>query len=173
MKNSIKNDYSQIFSNNSDINYKNIDNSFLDNLTQEKARSFIQKLEGYRESAYKDIAGVWTIGYGHTGNVKPGDKITKADAEKLFAKDFYKHTEPLKYVTIPLSNNEKIALTSFIYNMGPNAFKKSTLLKKLNEGNKKAAADEFDKWIYSKGEISNGLINRRRLEKELFLKEDD
>ena len=62
---------------------------------------------------------------------------------------------------------------SFIYNEGAGAFEKSTLLKKLNNGDKKGAADEFDKWVYSKGKVSKGLVGRRQREKELFLTPDE
>ena len=153
-------------------NFEPTENTNFSLSEREKARIFIQQLEGFREDAYKDIAGVWTIGYGRTENVKPGDKITKEEAEKLFSKDFDKHKMPLENVKIPLSTNEKIALTSFIYNEGPTAFRNSTLLKKLNNGDKQGAANEFDKWIYSKGKISQGLINRRKIEKKLFLTPD-
>lgn len=135
-----------------------------------KAREFIQGKEGLKLDAYKDTGGVWTIGYGHIKNVKQGDKITKEEAEKFYMDDFKEHIKPLNNVKVPLSENEKIALASFIYNVGPNAFKNSTLLKKLNNGDKKGAAQEFDKWIYDNGKIQNGLVNRRKNEKNLFLK---
>ena len=135
----------------------------------EKAREFIQGKEGLKLEAYKDTGGVWTIGYGHIKNVKQGDKITKEEAEKLYAQDFVEHIKPLNNVKVSLSKNEKIALASFIYNVGSNAFKNSTLLKKLNNGDKKGAAEEFDKWIYDNGKIQKGLVNRRKKEKNLFL----
>ena len=138
-----------------------------------KARKFITKKEGFEENAYQDTGGIWTIGYGHTKNVKQGDKITKEEAEKLYKEDFEKHIKPLKKVKIPLSDNQKVALASFIYNVGPTAFENSTLLKKLNKGDIKGASEEFDKWIYDNGVISNGLKNRRKEEKELFLTQDE
>ena len=138
-----------------------------------KARKFIADSEGYRETAYQDTRGVWTIGYGHTKNVKQGDKITKEDAEKFFKEDLEEHIIPLKKVKVPLNDNQKAALASFIYNVGPTAFAKSTLLKKLNNGDIKGASDEFDKWIYDNGTIIDGLINRRKAEKELFLSKEN
>ena len=133
--------------------------------------------------AYKDKAGVWTIGYGHTGKIdgKPitsGMVITKEKAEELYRKDFESHIKPLSKVTVSLSDNQKIALSSFIFNFGPKAFKDSTLLEKLNAGDFKGAADELDEWIYirnpktNKTEVSQGLINRRKREKKLFLTPD-
>lgn len=138
--------------------------------TIKKAREFIQGKEGLKLEAYKDTGGIWTIGYGHIKNVKQGDKITKEEAEKFYMDDFREHIKPLNNVKVPLSENEKIALASFIYNVGPNAFKNSTLLKKLNNGDKKGATQEFDKWIYDNGKVQNGLVSRRKNEKSMFLK---
>ena len=72
-----------------------------------------------------------------------------------------------------MNDNQKAALTSLIYNIGPTAFKNSTLLEKLNKGDIKGAADEFDVWIKYKGEDDKGLINRRAREKKEFLKTDN
>lgn len=152
---------------------KQIDNSVFSDDELRKAREFIIGSEGYREEAYQDTGGVWTIGYGHIKNVKPGDKITKEQAEELYKEDFKAHSAYLKNVKVPLNKNEKIAITSLIYNIGPSAFKKSTLLKKLNDGDRQGAAAEYDKWIYDNGKIQNGLIKRRKREKDLFLTLDD
>ena len=178
-----------VFTSSIDFNdYKNIDKEEKVNIKQKNLRpnnntifspktikrtqEFIEREEGLRLKAYKDTGGVWTIGYGHTKNVKPDDKITKEEAEKFFIEDIQEHITPLKNVKISLSENEKIALVSFIYNVGPNAFLKSTLLKKLNNNDKQGAAEEFNKWIYDNGKIQNGLIKRRTNEKNLFLKKD-
>lgn len=149
-----------------------LDNSVFSENTKIRAVNFIMKKEGYRENAYRDAKGVWTIGFGHIKGVKPGDKITKKQAEKFLEEDFIYHIAPLKYVIVPLSNNQKIALSSFIFNVGANAFKKSTLLKKLNAGDILGAANEFDKWVYTGKKINKGLMNRRRCEKALFLTPD-
>ncbi len=149
----------------------------------ERARSFIAKNEGCELNAYQDIANVWTIGYGHTGKVdgKPisaGMKITKEKAEELYRKDFEDHIQPLKKVEVALTNNQKIALASFIYNMGQGTFLRSGIFRRLNAGDFKGAADKFDEYIKAPNpktkirEVSKGLINRRRREKELFLTPD-
>ena len=152
----------------------NVDNTIFSNDTWKKTRIFITGEEDFKDKAYKPTPNdVWTIGYGHTAGVKEGDKITRAQAEELYKQDFKKYSRPLKYVTVPLNDNEKVALTSFIYNVGPDAFKNSTLLKKLNDGDKKGAANEFDKWIHQKGKKLNGLVDRRKREKDLFLTPDD
>ena len=147
-----------------------VDNSVFSNDTWKKTRIFITGKEDFREKAYKPTPNdVWTIGYGHTEGVKEGDKITRQQAEELYKQDFKKYSSALKNVTVPLNDNEKVALTSFIYNVGQGAFKSSTLLKKLNEGDKEGAANEFSKWVYQKGEKLNGLVDRRKKERELFL----
>ena len=151
----------------------NFDNTYFSSNSIKRARDFIQGEEDFRADAYKDTGGVWTIGYGHIKNVKQGDKITKQEAERLYTEDFKEHIKPLNEVKVPLSDNEKIALASFIYNVGPSAFKTSTLLKKLNAGDKKGAAQEFKKWIYDNGKIQKGLVNRRNREMNLFLTDDN
>ncbi len=152
----------------------------------QRARIFIQGIEEFKPNAYKPTPNdVWTIGYGHTGFVDgkpitPGMKITKEKAEELYRKDFESHIYPLKNIQVPLTNNQKIALASFLFNVGPGVLNKnSDILKKLNDRDYKGAANEFDKYIYQtnkktgKKEILNGLVNRRKREKVLFLTPDD
>ena len=162
----------------------NLNNGNFSSDSIKKAREFIQGNEGFSDKAYQDKAGVWTIGYGHTGYVdgKPisqGMKITKDKAEELYKKDFESHIAPLKDIKTPLTKNQQIALSSFIYNFGVGAFNKSELRKKIEGGDIKGAANEFDKWVYVKNkntgkkEVSQGLVNRRKREKDLFSKPDD
>lgn len=99
-------------------------------------------------------------------------KITEEKAEELYRKDFETHTAPLKDVQVPLTNNQKIALASFLYNLGPNILKGSDMLKKLNKGDYEGAANEFDRYIHQKGKVLKGLVDRRKREKELFLTPD-
>ena len=125
-----------------------------------------------------------TIGYGHTGLVdgkpiKLGMKITEEKAEELYRKDFETHTASLKDIQVPLTNNQKLALASFLFNLGPNILKGSDMLKKLNKGDYEGAANEFDKYIHQRNnktgkyEVLNGLIDRRAKEKKLFFTPDD
>lgn len=151
-----------------------IDNSVFSDKAAKKARIFIQGSEGFKNVAYKPTpTDKWTIGYGHTKNVQPGDKITEEEAERFFKEDFEQHIKPLKEVKIPLSENEKIALASFIYNVGPQAFLDSTLLKKLNANDREGATKELKKWIYENKKVNQGLINRRNKEINLFLTPDE
>ena len=147
-----------------------------------QAESLIAFWEAKKLKAYKDIAGVWSIGYGSTFNydanrpVLQSDVIDDATALRWLRHEIAnKKTEIKKLVKVPLSQNQIDSLTSFAYNIGINAFKNSTLLKLLNAGNNKLmVADQFMIWnkITKDGKkiVSNGLTNRRKAERELFLK---
>jgi lysozyme len=73
------------------------------------------------------------------------------------------------YVKVPLTQNQFDALVNLTYNIGENAFRKSTLLRKLNAGDYAGAAEQFMRWVYDNGKEVDGLKNRRRREKALFL----
>lgn len=132
------------------------------------AYDLIMHLEGFRDKAYRCPAGVLTIGYGHTGDVKATDVITKSKALDLLTQDVNKLCVPcLK--DLKLTQNQYDALCSFIYNVGPTAFNNSTMKELLAVGQYDEAAEQFGRWIKAKGKTLNGLILRRRAEKRLFL----
>lgn len=132
--------------------------------------NLIKQFEGCRLKSYKCPAGIWTIGYGHTKDVKEGLVITQEQAEALLKHDLKIHCKNVSnLVKIPLKQNEFDALVSFEYNVGYGNFSKSTMLKLINSGNKKDASDEFDKWIYADGKPLNGLKVRRAKEKAYFI----
>jgi lysozyme len=142
------------------------------------ALNFIKIKEGgLYLKAYQDSGGVWTIGWGSTYDfdkqrkVLPGDKITQAQAQKWLEMETSKDATEIKKLVKPyLNSNELNALISFVYNVGINAFKNSTMLKLLNAGaDRQTVANEFDRWIYDNGVKVQGLINRRIAEKKLFL----
>jgi len=129
----------------------------------------IKGFEGLRLSAYQDAAGVWTIGYGHTGSVHPGDRITQAQAEALLQKDTAWAQQAVRdQVKVPLTQGQFDALTSFTFNLGAGALAKSTLLRKLNAGDYAGAQAEFGKWVHAGGQVLQGLVRRRAAEAELF-----
>ena len=135
----------------------------------ENGLALIRSFEGLRLNAYKCLAGVVTIGYGTTKGVKMGDSVTKAEAESMLCDDvqrFVDHIEAL--VTVPLNQNHIDALASFVYNVGPTAFAKSTLLKYLNAGLYKDAAGQFLRWNRAANNVVAGLTRRRVAEKALF-----
>lgn len=126
----------------------------------------IKRFEGCSLTAYKCPAGVWTIGYGHTKDVKQGDKITQAKAEEFLKNDLKVYEAKVRsIVKISLTQNQFDALVSFCYNCGP------ANLKKL-VSNRNAAQIGNAILLYNKagGRILNGLVKRRNAEKELFLK---
>lgn len=132
---------------------------------------FITRLEGCKLKAYLCPAKVWTIGVGHTQNVKQGDEITKEQALEYLKQDIIPCERVINQnVKITLSQQEFDALVSFIFNIGAGAFLKSTMMRFLKVNDKRLAAGQFDRWNKIKGEVSNGLTNRRAKEKELFLK---
>lgn len=134
--------------------------------------------EASRLTAYQDVKGVWTIGYGHTGTVDGipihrGMQITAEKQAELFARDVNKFADTIRNnVNVPLTQNQFDALTSFAFNVGAGAFKNSTLLKKLNDKDYQGAANEFLRWNKSGGKYYQGLMNRREKERQQFLTPD-
>ena len=130
--------------------------------------------EGKRLVAYDDGVGVWTIGFGTTIypngiKVKKGDTCTEAQAKSYMAHDLKKFEQAVNgAVNIPLNQNQFDALVSLAYNIGTGAFNKSTLVKKLNAGDIRGAADQFDVWVNAGGKRMQGLVNRRAKEKDRF-----
>ena len=135
----------------------------------------ICNFEGKRLAAYDDGVGVWTIGFGTTVypngiKVKKGDTCTEAQAKAYMAHDLKKFESAVNNeVKIPLNQNQFDALVSLAYNIGTNAFSKSTLVKKLNANDIRGAADQFDVWVNAGGKRMQGLVNRRAREKALFI----
>lgn len=135
--------------------------------------ALIKRFEGCRLEAYQCSAGIWTIGYGHTGGVQRGDSITQIEADELLAKDLLKFELGVcKLVKAPLNQNQFDALVSFAYNCGLHALKTSTLLRKIHTGNLSGAAEEFLRWNKAGGKVLAGLTTRREAEKTLFETED-
>lgn len=133
------------------------------------ASDFVKQFEGRALKAYQCSAGVWTIGYGHTKGVKEGDEISPAEAGQLLVEDLTVISDDLnRLVNVPVSEGQYIALLSLAFNVGASAVKKSTLLFHLNHRRYDEAAQEFDKWIYAGGRVSEGLKRRRAAERKLF-----
>ena len=142
------------------------------------ALNFIKIKEGgLYLKAYQDSGGVYTIGWGSTYDfdkqrkVLPGDTITQTQAQKWLEMTTSQDANEIKKLVKPyLNKNELNALISFVYNVGINAFRNSTMLKLLNSGaDRKTVANEFDRWVYDDGVKVQGLVNRRIAEKKLFL----
>jgi lysozyme len=148
----------------------------------DQGAKLIKSFEGLRLTAYRDVAGVWTIGYGstryHDGRaVKPGDKLAdEIQASALFANTLGQYVDAVNnYVKVPLTQNQFDAMVSFAYNEGTGALKGSTLLKKLCEKNYQDAANQFLLWTKitnpqtGEKEECGTLKERREKERKLFL----
>lgn len=142
----------------------------------QKAIKIIMHWEGLRLAAYKPLpTDPWTIGYGATGpDIKQGTVWTKEKSEEDLKKRVTVLYTRIHDVLPNLGVNEYAALVSFCYNVGFGAFMRSTMFDLLvqNKKPKKVIAQEFNKYIYAGGVKIQGLINRRKQEQDLFLKED-
>lgn len=128
----------------------------------------IEKLKEFEDlelTSYKDDAGVWTIGYGHTRGVKPGQRITEAEAEKLLKEDLEEAERYVNNLKMEFTQGQFDALVDFVYNIGVGDFMSSTLLKKIIAGAPtKDIQAQFRRWVYSKGKKLGGLVKRREWE---------
>ena len=133
----------------------------------------IKEFEGLRLDAYICPAGVWTVGYGSTGDhVYPGQVITEPEAEELLRKDLWRFEDCVSSrVTVGLTDNEYAALVSFAFNCGCGALQESTLLRRLNAGEPKPRvfSEELPKWVRGGGQVLPGLVRRRQAEVDLAL----
>jgi lysozyme len=126
----------------------------------------IANWEGFKPKAYIPIPGdVPTIGFGTTANVKMGDTIDPVTALKRKIDDVSKFEGALKQcVKVELHQHEYDAFLSLAYNIGPGAFCKSTLVRKLNAGDYEGACKEILRWDRASGKVVQGLTNRRQAE---------
>lgn len=139
------------------------------------ALALIQQWEGLRLDAYQDVAGVWTIGYGSTTDVHPGQRITQEQAVERLRRDLATAEQAVwSAVDVDLTDNQFGALVLFVFNVGAGAFRASTLLKKLNAGDYAAVPGELAKWNKARvnGVLTpvSGLSNRRAAEAGLWAK---
>ncbi len=142
--------------------------------TSARGIELIKQFEGLELEAYQDIAGIWTIGYGHTGDVEPGMRISEREAEALLRKDLKPRENSVGSLTnVNLNQNEFDALVSFVYNVGIEAYRRSTARRLLNRNNRMRAADALTWW--NKATVGGvlrevaGLTRRRAAERALFL----
>jgi len=128
-------------------------------------------VEGRAYEPYKDVAGVWTVCDGHTGNdIIRNKRYTDQECDRLLIRDL----KPVKkavdeMVKVPLNDYQQAAIYSFTYNVGISAFSKSTLLKKMNSGDQAGACEELRRWVYAGGMKWRGLMNRRDMERSMCL----
>jgi lysozyme len=144
--------------------------------TSDKGINLIKNFEGCRFKAYKCPAGVWTIGYGHTNNVRQDDVITQQEADELLKRDLVRFEDAVNsLVKVPLNQNQFDALVSFCYNVGygDKGFGGSTMLKLINAKDFKGAAEQFARWNKAGATVLAGLVKRRKAEADLFSSDAD
>jgi lysozyme len=136
--------------------------------TSKKGIDLIKKFEGFRANPYICPAGILTIGYGHTNNVRLGDFCSEMQAEQFLKEDLQIAETELNKMQ-DLNQNQFDALASFIFNLGVRNFQKSTLRTEILKGSNEAVIrSEFGRWVYAGGKVSKGLQARRKAEADLF-----
>ena len=126
-------------------------------------------MEGLSLEAYEDCAGVPTIGYGHTKDVKMGDCISKYWAKELLKDDVREVEQQVQELGVAQTQGQFDALVSFTFNLGIGRLKSSTLLKVIRDGGSMSAIKkEFKRWVYAGGKRLRGLERRREWEAKRF-----
>lgn len=131
-----------------------------------------KEFEGLRLEAYRDCAGVWTIGYGHTGpDVHAGRRVTEPEAAELLLSDLGNAIVCVNRAVglrVELAQHEFDALVDFCFNVGRRNFQESHLLGYVNAGDSVSAADQFRLWVHVEGKAVPGLVRRRAAEADMF-----
>ncbi len=137
------------------------------------AAALVGGFEGLRQSAYPDPATKgppWTICYGHTEGVKPGDRHTVAECKDLLVQDLQKYATGIeRCVRAPLPDGRYVALVSFAYNVGVGAACRSSVVRLINAGQPRAGCDALLQWNRAAGIVFPGLTRRRQAERKLCL----
>lgn len=134
------------------------------------SQRIVKMMEGYRSVAYQDQGGVPTVGWGHTGGVTVGSRISPEEGERLFQLDWgHAQMLVLRHIKVPLEPWQLGALNSFVFNVGGGAFADSTLVRLLNEKRYAEAEDQFRLWCNVKGVPVAGLKFRRAIERFMWI----
>lgn len=137
--------------------------------TSEKLLLQLMAMEGLSLTAYEDAAGVLTIGYGHTKDVLPSDRISEWWAKELLKDDVEEVEQQVRELDVARTEGQFDALVSFVFNLGIDRLKTSTLLKVIREGgSKNAIKREFKRWVHAGGKQLKGLERRREWEAKRF-----
>ncbi len=145
--------------------------------TSARGRDLIMQFEGCRLVAYRDVAGIWTIGFGHTGpDVGPGLRITKARAIELLAQDLRKFERGVSQVVGIADQEHFDAMVSLAFNIGVAAFAKSSVARWHKAGDQEKAAYSFGLWnkarVAGKLKVVAGLVRRRAAEASMYREGD-
>lgn len=133
------------------------------------AIELIKSFEQLRLNSYRCPAGVWTIGYGHTDGVNQGMLITEKTADAFLKQDIRNAEHCVNQMGVDLTQGQFDALVSFVFNIGVQAFRISTLRRFImSNPDDPKIADEFRRWVYAGNKKLPGLIKRREKEIELY-----
>ena len=137
--------------------------------TSQYGIDLIKHFEGGELEAYQCAAGVWTIGYGHTKGVQPGDQWSESHANHMLEVELEEYENYVSTaVTVPLSQNQFDALVSWVYNLGNGNLTSSTMLKVLNSGDYAGVPAQILRWNKAGGKVLDGLTRRRQAEADMF-----
>ena len=137
---------------------------------------FISRWEGFSAAPYQDVAGHWTVGYGHL--IRPGESftriLTQGEALDLLMEDATRNAGPVAArLLYPVAQHQADAIISLAYNVGGYAVANSTLLRLLNASLPDVdVASQFLRWNRAGGRVVRGLVKRRAAERRLFLNAD-
>jgi lysozyme len=132
----------------------------------------VKRFEGFSPVPYRCPAGILTVGYGHVVTEKDSFvyPLTEEQAERILIADLMRIERIIRpMILVPLSWNQLDALVSFSFNVGPYAFRISTLRRLLNEEDYEGAGEQFLRWVYAGKTKLKGLVKRRQAERTLFL----
>ena len=137
--------------------------------TTEMLLKKLMEMEGLRLEAYRDAAGVLTIGYGHTKDVREGDRISAYYAKELLRQDVWEVEQEVLALGVARTEGQLDALVSFAFNLGIGRLRESTLLKVIRRGGSyQQIRREFRRWVYAGGKRLRGLELRREWEAKRF-----
>ncbi len=123
--------------------------------------------EGEVHEPYKDTGGVATVCIGHTGKDIKSKLYSEQECSAIFVRDLIKAERAVERCTPRVTGNAKAAFTSFVFNVGEDAYCKSRLSQMANTGNVLGACAMLTNWVYDNGKVVQGLVNRRRAEQRL------
>ena len=138
--------------------------------------NLLESFEGWRAQAYRDATGIWTIGYGHTSmagapEVHPGMVISRQEGTAILMRDLEKFAEAIRpHIKVELNPNQFSALLSFAFNVGPANFRKSSVLRYVNQKRFAEVPARLALWTKAGGKVLRGLSRRRAAEGALFLR---
>lgn len=132
------------------------------------AASLVMFYEGYEPVVYSDPVGILTACYGHTGpELERGQRYTPAQCKALLDADLERHAEALACISRPMTDGQKAAFVSFAFNVGGQAFCRSSLVRYANAGDFAKACAELSRWTLAGGRELPGLVKRRAAERKV------